>query len=525
MAVSKQGRWFMRISRKEFLKMAGAGLLGAGSLGALPFTRRPESFEAVPLTPPEDLTPIYKHIEQNREQHLKNLQDFLRQPGYGATGEGMRESADMVVGFLKRIGCQEVELVETDGYPLVWGKHDAGASKTLVNYGMYDTQPIFNPEGWISPPHEARVVDLGKVGKAIVARGATNQRGPIRAFLNACESILEVKGELPINLIFTIEGEEEQGSPHLEEALLKKQDDLRQGDATYFATNLQDEDGEILLGLGVKGIIYMELEASGARWGRGPMGKTIHGSHAAIVESPAWRLVGALASMTSENGMAIEMEGYTDKVAPPSEEDAELIRELLPRLDIESWKERLSADHYYKDLTGEELLLQYLYTSTWNIDGMYSGWTGPGMATLLPDKATAKVDSRLVPNQTAAESLAAARRHLDSHGYSDIEIRTLCANEWAKTSPRDPFAEALIKVYKNFGINPIVLPILAGSAPDHLYSRTLFNMPFLRGGMGHGANLHTVNEYMVVEGNGKIAGLAEVERSYVDFLYTYAAAG
>ena len=503
--------------------MAGASWLGASALEALPLFRKHEPFEPAPLTQREDLTGIYRHLEANREQHLENLREFILQPSVSATGEGIRECAEMVMGFMRRIGCDDVELVETDGHPMVWGHYDMGAPKTLVNYGMYDVQPIHEPDRWISPPEEARVVDLGKVGKAIVARGSFNTKGPLRAFFNACESILAVKGTLPVNLMFTIEGEEEQGSPHLEQALVQKRAELQAGDATYFAFSQQDTEGEILMHLGVKGEVYMELEASGAQWKRGPEVKAIHSSNAAIVESPAWRLVDALSSMASENGMQILMDGYYDNIVPPSDEDEKLIRELLPRLDTDAWKREWEVSRFYRDLSGRELLDKYLYSTTWNILGIWGGYTGPGLATILPHKATAKMGSRIVPNQTAAEVFERVRLHLDDHGYSDIEIRKISSNEWAKTSRREPIVQSLVDVYESYGVKPMIMPHAAGTAPDHPYSRTLFDMPVLRGGMGHGGNLHTVDEYYVVEGKGKIAGLPEVERSFVDFLFAYAA--
>lgn len=513
----------MRMTRKEFLQMAGAGWFSERALEALPLFRKREPFEPAPLSQNEDLTPIYRDLERNRDTHLENLREFILQPSVSATGEGIRECAAMVGEFMRRIGCEGIELVETDGHPMVFGFCDVGAPKTLVNYGMYDVQPIHEPERWMSPPEQARVVDYGNLGKAIVARGSFNTKGPLRAFFNACESILAVKGTLPVNLMFTIEGEEEQGSTHLEQALRKKQSELQKGDACYFAFSQQDAEGEILMHLGVKGEVYMELEASGANWGRGPEEKAIHSSNAAIVESPAWRLVDALSTMASENGMRIEMDGYYDNVAPPSEDDKELIRELLPRLDMEAWKKTWNVSHFYKDLSGEELLNRYLYATTWNILGIWGGYTGPGLATILPHKATAKMGSRIVPNQTTAEVFSRVRRHLDDHGYSDIEIRKISSNEWAKTSPREPTVQAQVGIYESYGVKPMIMPHAAGTAPDHLYSRTLFNMPFLRGGMGHGGNLHTVDEYYVVEGKGKIAGVTEVERSFVDFLYAYAA--
>lgn len=128
--------------------------------------------------------------------------------------------------------------------------------------------------------------------------------------------------------------------------------------------------------------------------------------------------------------------------------------------------------------------------------------------------------SRIVPNQTAAEVFERVRRHLDDHGYPDIEIRKISSNEWAKTSRHEPIVQSLVEVYESYGVKPMIMPHAAGTAPDHLYSRTLFDMPVLRGGMGHGGNLHTVDEYYVVEGKGKIAGLPEVEKSFVDLRLT-----
>lgn len=511
----------MKISRKAFLK-ATAGLGGSAALEAFPRFRKKENYPSPPHKQNDDLSAIRLYLDRHREKHLQNLREFILQPSVSATGEGIRECAEMVAEYMKKLGCEEVELVPTDGHPMVWSILDVGAPKTLVNYGMYDVQPIHEPSRWSSPPDQARVVDYAGLGKAIVARGSFNTKGPLRAFLNACEAILAVTGTLPVNLMFTIEGEEEQGSPHLAQAIKQKTEALKKGDATYFAFSQQDPEGEVLMHLGVKGEVYMELEASGELWGHGPIDRAIHSSNAAIVESPAWRLVDALSSMSSDNGMQIDMEGYYDNVALPSEEDEELIREILPRLDTEAWKKAWDVNHFYRDLSGEELLRRYLYSTTWNILGIWSGYTGPGLATILPHKATAKMGSRIVPNQTADEVFLKVRKHLDDHGYGDIEIRKIASNEWSKTSVREPIVEALLGVYANYGVKPMVMPHAAGTAPDHLYSRSLFNMPVLRGGMGHGGNLHTVDEYYIVEGKGKIAGLTEVEMSFVDFLYAYA---
>ena len=530
------------MNRRRFLGLSAGSLFGAGPVahvaGVLPGNsaaaasgRLPEPLRRLfPAPVPArlrrragELDDIYARIDAELPAHLEEIQTYLRQPSISAQNVGMRECAQLTVQYLRRLGCQEAGLIETDGHPVVWGVYDAGAAKTLVNYGMYDTQPINDPDRWMDDPRKANVVHLPGLGRAVLARGAVNTKGPLRAYLNALEAIVAVRGRLPVNMLFTIEGEEELGSKHLGQALARERQRLAAADGMYFAFPLQGRDGSVSMYLGNKGIVSMEIHASGAAWGRGPQVRNIHGSNAAVVESPVWRLIEALGTMSEGNGARVTIDGYLDAVAPPSPEDEELIAILAGQFDTEAFRTALEAGAFVNDLSGRALIERYLYTTTWNIDGLWSGYTGEGFATILPHEATAKVDSRIVPDQRSGDVVPLARAHLDRRGYEDVEIRPISAYEWSKTSFRDPIVQALHGVFTARGIEPQVWPHLAGSAPFYLYTREPLSLPMVLGGLGHGANQHTVDEYLVIEGEGPIASLDEIEQGYVDFVYRFAA--
>jgi len=463
---------------------------------------------------------IHRYIEEHEEAHITKVQEFLRQPSISAENLGVRECAELLRQYYAELGCQEAELVPTEGHPGVWAYYDAGAEKTIVNYCMYDVQPV-GGETWSSPPFEAHIVTMPPFGKVVINRGAINSKGPYRAWLNTLEAIIAIEGNLPVNIMFTAEGEEELGSPHFYQIVEKYRDRLKRADACLMCGASQDQEGKIRMSLGNKGIVYLELECSGSGWGRGPQQYDIHSSNKAIVDSPVWRLMQALSTMTSPDGNSILIDGYYDKVAPPNEEDLELIDRLVAVFDDSLWKEMYKVERWIGDEKGRELLLRYLYSTTLNIDGIWGGYTGPGTKTVLPHKVTCKIDTRLVPNQESQDILPLVRAHLDKHGYSDIEIRQLAGYEWSKTSVKEPVVQAVLSVYEKYGVKPIIWPHMGGSAPMYLYSRPPLNLPIGRGGLGHGGRAHSPDEYYVIEGNDKVAGLVKSEKSFVDILYAF----
>jgi acetylornithine deacetylase/succinyl-diaminopimelate desuccinylase-like protein len=465
---------------------------------------------------------IYQHIDRNVERHLGNLQRWVRQRSISAENDGIQQMAEMLQHDLRALGFKEAELAPTSGHPGVFGYYDAGAEKTLVVYMMYDVQPV-EPEAWLVDPFAGEIVDH-QHGRVLMARGATNQKGPQRAFLNALESIRAVRGTLPVNLLVVAEGEEELGSPHYPEIIDRYETRLRGADGVIFPMNSQDPSGGINVFLGVKGIVYFELEATGGEKG-GPSRAEIHGSYKAVADAPLWRLVQALASLTTPDGNTIRVKGYYDSIRPPTLEEQRLANGALAEWTAREpmMRESFGISRWIGGASGRDSMQRLLFDTTLNIDGIWGGYTGEGVKTILPHKATAKVDSRLVPDQTPDEALALIRRHLDDHGFNDITIRKMGGYPPAQSSVDAPLVRAGLSAYRKYAPTLSVTPRIAGSAPYYVFTDRL-KLPMLAVGLGHGSGAHAPNEYMVIEPakGSPVAGLAEVEKFYVDMLYALA---
>lgn len=498
--------------------------LASGQVGPDYRFRTDEAFSAATVPAyARDHEAVYDYIDGNLEAHLEALRRWLRQPSVSAQDVGIDQMAGMLRDDLLALGFQEAELVPTDGHPGVWGFYDAGAERTLMVYLMYDVQPV-DPADWSSPPFDAQLVE-SELGTVLMARGATNQKGPERAFLNALEAVIAVDGAPPVNLMVVAEGEEELGSPHYGQIIDRYEDRLRTAHGVLFPMNVQGPTGEASLSLGVKGILYTEIEAVGNADAGGPQRAEIHGSYKAIVDAPAWRLVQALSTLVSRDGNTILVPGYYEEVRPPTLEEERLINGLLDGWNDEEQQRTLGVGRWIDDVTGREAVLRYLYHPTLNIDGIWSGYTGEGVKTILPHRATAKVDSRLPEGLEPEEALSMIRGHLDRSGFADVVIRELSAYPAAQTSVEASLVQAALGVFNKWGHTPVVSPRLAGSAPFYQFTKRL-GLPLVFGGLGHGSGAHAPDEYMVVfpDPATGIAGLAEIEKAYADLLYALAAA-
>lgn len=480
-----------------------------------------EAFDPSAIPPYRGEHPdVYAYIDAHLERHVGELQRWVRQRSISAQNDGIAGMAKMLRGDLERLGFQEAELVPTAGHPGVWGYYDAGAETTLLVYMMYDVQPV-EPNWSIADPFAGELVE-NELGTVLMARGATNQKGPERAFLNALEALIAVRGKPPVNIMVLAEGEEELGSPHYPDLVSQYEARLRAADGVFFPMNLQGADGRMNLNLGVKGIIYFELEARGGAWG-GPARAEIHGSFKALVDSPPLRLVQAIASMTTPDGNTITVPGYYQGIRPPTAEEMRLINGMARTWDDARLQKLLGVAEWIDGKTGREAILEYLYMPTLNVNGIWSGYTGEGGKTILPHKAVAKMDSRLPPGLDPERQLRLIREHLDRSGFTDIEMRRMSAYPAAQSSVESPIVQAALGVFSKYGTVESVAPRLAGSAPFYQFTERL-DLPLVFGGLGHGSGAHAPDEYMVIhpkEGSG-IAGLAEIEKAYVDLLYALA---
>src|SRR2546430_521832 len=305
----------------------------------------------------------------------------------------------------------------------------------------------------------------------VTGRGAVNQKGPEATFLAALHAIRGAGRKPPLNFVLVAEGEEEIGSPHFPQIVRRPEvrSALSRTLGIFMPSAAQGSDGRVTITLGAKGVIECELVASGERWGRGPR-KDIHSSNKARVDSPAWRLVEALATLVSPDGNEPAIEGYADKARPLSASEKAMVAEAARRLDEAVVKRELGVDHWVHDVSWVEALERLVSRPTVNIEGLVGGYTGPGGKTILPHRAVAKLDLRLVPDMTAAESLAALKAHLAKRGFGDIEVNMTGGYDPTTTPGDASLIKAQVAVYRRSGIDPVILPRIAGSWPGYVFT-------------------------------------------------------
>src|SRR4051812_3941510 len=470
-----------------------------------------------------DFAPIWNEITKRRDESVQRIQAWIRQPSIAAENRGMNEGCEFTMQMLRDAGFDQVTKVPTDGQPGIFATLDAGAPKTIGIYFMYDVKQV-DPSEWSSPPFDAALVDKPGFGKVIVGRGAVNQKGPEATFLAALHAIRGAGRKLPVNIVFVAEGEEEIGSPHFPQVVRRPEvlAALRKATGVFMPFPSQDPDGTVTIDLGAKGVIELELVSSGEKWGRGPK-KDLHSSNKARVDSPAWHLVEALATLVSPDGNTPAIDGYMKNVRPLSASEKSMIAQAASRMNEASLKKQMGVDHWLHDVSFQQSLEMLASQPTVNIEGLVGGYTGPGGKTILPHRAVAKLDLRLVPDMTANEALAALKAHLAKRGFSDIEVNMTGGYDPTSTSADSSLIRSEVNVYKRNGIDPIMYPRLAGSWPGYVFTGEPLRLPAGHFGLGHGSGAHAPDEYYVIDSsNPKVQGIEGATRSYVEFLYELA---
>ena len=470
-----------------------------------------------------DLTPIVREIERRHDETVQRLQNWMRQPSIAAENRGMNEGCDLTMQMLRDAGFQQVTKIASDGQPGIFATLDAGAPRTLGLYFMYDVKQV-DPSEWSSPPWDAALVDRPGLGKVVMGRGAVNQKGPEATFLAALHAIRGANRKLPVNLVLVAEGEEEIGSPHFPQVVRRPEvlAALQKAVGIFMPSASQGLDGEVTMTLGAKGVIEVELVSSGEKWGRGPRAD-IHSSNKARVDSPAWHLVLALSTLVSADGNDPAIEGFADKARPLSADEKAMIAAAAGRMNEAAAKKLLGIEHWVNDVSFTEALERLMSRPTVNIEGLVGGYTGPGGKTILPHRAAAKLDLRLVPDMKAEEALAALKAHLAKHGYGDIEVNMTGGYDPTSTPRNAAVIRAEEAVYRRAGIEPILLPRNAGSWPGYVFTGEPLKLAASHFGLGHGSGAHAPDEYYVIESaNPKVQGIDGGVRSYVEYLYEVA---
>ncbi len=433
-----------------------------------------------------NLEKVYQHIDAHHEEFVRDLAKLVRQPSVAARGEGIEQCAKIVEQMMKDVGLSTKIIREEGANPVVYGEVESEVvEKTLLFYDHYDVQPPEPLEEWTSDPYSCEIRD----GK-IYGRGVADNKGNTVSRLKAVQAFLETVGNVPVNIKFVIEGEEEIGSPHLA-PVIKANKELFSADAGIWEFGGIDRKGHPLVYLGLKGILSVELRATGAN-------RDVHSANAPLIPSPAWRLVWALGTLKNESD-EILIDGFYDSVVSPSAEEMEYVK-AIP-FEEEEKKRDLELDEFINKVTGLEAVKALLYEPTCTINGLLTGYTSAGSKTVLPNKAMVKLDFRLVPSQMPDEIFSKLVKHLNRHGFGDIEVTMGGSTEPAKTLATEGFVQTVIKsAEKVYGKKAVVYPTSAASGPLHLF-RNWLGYPIVSVGCAHVESRgHAPNENITVEG-------------------------
>ncbi len=465
---------------------------------------------------------VEPEIKKRHEEGVKRLQDWIKQPSIAAESRGMNEGCEMMMRLAREAGFGTVTRVPTDGHPGVFATLDAGAPRTVGLYFMYDVKQV-DPAEWSSPPWAAAMLDKPGFGKVVMGRGAVNQKGPQSAFLAALHAIRGAGRKLPVNLVLVAEGEEEIGSPHFAQVVRRPEvsEALKKTSGVFMPAASQDPDGTVTVSLGAKGVVELELVASGEKWGRGPK-KDVHSSNRARLDSPAFHLVQALNTLITAKGDPA-IDGFATAARPVSATEKKMIDVAAARMSEATAKKLLSVDHWAHDLPWRASLERFVSTPTVNIEGLVAGHIGPGGKTVLPHRAVAKMDLRLVPNMTFDKAVAALKAHLAKRGFGDIEVNPSGGYNPTATSADASLIRAQLAVLKRGGLDPILWPRNAGSYPGYVFTEPPLSLASGHFGLGHGSGAHAPDEYYVIESsNPKVSGWDGAVRSFVAYLYELA---
>jgi acetylornithine deacetylase/succinyl-diaminopimelate desuccinylase-like protein len=505
------------MDRREFISRAM--ITGAAAYGLTPM-----SLFAEPSAGFAD-EDVFRQITAQHDRTLKMLRDWIAVPSIAAENRGFPEGPEYMANLARDAGFQNVSIIPTSGKPGVFGTLDSGAKTWLGIYFMYDVKQ-YDPAEWSSPPLEGRIVDKPGLGKAIVGRGATNQKGPEMAFLAALHAYRAAGKRLPVNLALVCEGEEEIGSPNFSQVIAKPEvlAAMRKCMGVIIPMGNQGADGAVTVSLGAKGVIELELVSTGEKWGRGPKAD-IHSSLAAQVDSPAWHLIQALNTLIKPDGHTPAVEGLFDDVKPLSPALRKILQDAIPKRNEETTKRALGVSHWIENESWEKSLERLVSQPTVNIQGLVGGYTGPGGKTILPHRAVAKIDMRLVPDMSAKKTLAQLKAHLEKHGFGDIEVNMTGGYDPTQTDPDSKLVKAQIATYRKFGIEPLLWPRMAGSWPGVTFTGEPLKLPAGQFGLGHGGGAHAPNEFWLVEStNPKVMDMDGAARSFVEFFNAVAAA-
>ena len=425
-------------------------------------------------------------VDKHMNDLLKDLQTLIKQPSISAKNEGIEECAVLVAKMLNKAGVSsEILRLNKTAAPLVFGeiKSKSNPAKTLLFYNHYDVQPIEPLGEWNDPPFSGKII-----GNKIFGRGASDDKGELITRIKAVESYLKEYKDVPCNIKFCIEGEEENGSENINEYLKKFKKKLS-CDGVIWEFGYVDTKNRPIVGLGMKGLLYIELSVKESI-------RDAHSSFAAIIKNPAWRLIDALKTFRNSDG-EILIDGWHDDILPLSKNDLKIIRK--EPFDLSDFKKEYGIKELVGDKNAFEAKKALVAGPTCNIAGIESGYTGDGAKTVLPSTAKVKIDFRLVPNMDPKKQVKLLKLHLKRNGFSDISINVLNAEAAARTSINEEIVDVVCNSAKQIFGDYILNISNAGTGPMHAFVHVL-RAPCISIGSSYiFCRMHSPNEFAKID--------------------------
>jgi len=427
-----------------------------------------------------------KHIDSNMNNLISDLQTLIRQPSVSAKNEGIEECAKLVKKLLKKSGLKsEILRLKKGVAPIVYGeiKSKQNSTKTLMFYNHYDVQPAEPFDLWDDPPFSGT-----RKGNKIFGRGATDDKGELITRIKAVEACLKTTGDVPCNIKFVIEGEEETGSAHIEN-YLKKYRKKFSCDGVIWEFGYVDAKNRPIIGLGMKGLLFVELSTKESII-------DAHSSLAVLIKNPAWRLIDAVKTLRDSHGKILIKDWYKE-VKLFSKKDLELIRK--EPFDENVFKKEFGIKSFVGNKKGMSAKKALAGGATCNIAGFVSGYTGDGAKTVLPGNALVKIDFRLVPKMDPKKQVMRLKKHLKSKGFTDVKIKVFHGEAAARTSSSHPFVTQVKEAAdKSFG-KSILNVSNAGTGPMYTFVDILKAPCISIGSTYMFARIHSPNEFARVD--------------------------
>ena len=417
------------------------------------------------------MTDVDSYIDEHLDEAIAQLGEYVALSSVAAQGQSIPETAVFVREMLEAVGAG-VEILdkEAPGNPVVLGELPGDSSATLLLYNHYDVQPAEPFDLWTSPPFELR-----RDGDQLFGRGISDNKGHLVSRLLAIRALQDTSGgRLPVTIKFLVEGDEEIGSPKLEEFVQRHRERLA-ADVCLHEGGGVNATGRPVISLGVKGIFGLELRVRTAA-------RDAHSSLGVTVPNAAWRMVWALASLKDADER-IRIPGFYDAVRPPTEQEERFLRELPS--EEGRLKEDLELADFVCGVRGYDYNRRLVFEPTCTINGLGSGYQGRGMKTVLPSEAKAKLDFRLVPDQDPGDIEEKLRRHLVDEGFDDIEVRTAEGEFPVRSDAGHPFVELVRSTARAvYGQEPVTFPNAASTQPLHPIVSGL-DVPVASAGISH----------------------------------------